>query len=81
MKDRYDFFLSGPIGNVANYKERFAEAERILCYVFGDSVRIWNPALLPPGKTRRWYMERRLVALWRSSTVCMLPGWRRLMAQ
>lgn len=30
MKDRYDFFLSGPIGNVANYKERFAEAERIL---------------------------------------------------
>ncbi len=40
MKDRYDFFLSGPIGNVANYKERFAEAERILCYVFGDSVRI-----------------------------------------
>lgn len=25
MKDRYDFFLSGPIGNVANYKERFAD--------------------------------------------------------
>lgn len=75
MKDRYDFFLSGPTGNVANYKERFAEAERILHDVFGRYVRIWNPALLPPGKTRRWYMERCLVALWRSSTVCMLPGW------
>lgn len=39
MKDRYDFFLSGPIGNVANYKERFAEAERMLLDVFGWHVR------------------------------------------
>ncbi len=50
MKDRYDFFLSGPIGNVANYKERFAEAERILHDVFGWYVRNLKPEPLFENK-------------------------------
>ena len=51
-------YLAGPITGVADYKERFARAEFAVRSLFDGQVGIWNPAKLPAGKSKRWYMRR-----------------------
>jgi hypothetical protein len=71
---KYDFFLSGPITGVEDFRERFADAEAAVMDRF-PGARVWNPARLEAGKSYRWYMIRCLVALFRSEQVLMLPDW------
>lgn len=72
---KYDFFLSGAITGTEDYRERFARAELALARK-NKGARIWNPARMEEGRSYRWYMVRCLIALFRSRTVVMLPGWR-----
>lgn len=70
----YDVCLSGPITGVADYKVRFAQAVvRVLSARPG--VRIWNPAVLPEGRTYEWYMRQCTDAVYDSAAVVMLDGW------
>lgn len=71
---KYDFFLSGPITGVPEFAAPFARAELALTRKF-PGARIWNPVRLAAGKSYRWYMIRCLIALFRSRTVVLLPGW------
>jgi hypothetical protein len=74
---RYDVFLSGPISGVANYADRFADAEAFVKnHVSGTSgdVAVWNPARLPAGKDYAWYMRQCCAACFSSCVVFALPG-------
>jgi len=51
-------YLAGSITGVADYKERFARAEFAVRSLFDGQVKVWNPAKLPAGKSKRWYMRR-----------------------
>jgi hypothetical protein len=71
----YDVFLSGPISDRPKYKEEFAVA---LCEVRRrfQNAKIWNPAEMPDDRNYQWYMRQRVNALFESSMIYMLPGWR-----
>ena len=56
-KKKVNVFLAGPIAGVPNYKENFAEAERIVREKY-DCFDVWNPADMPHGYTVAWYMDK-----------------------
>lgn len=71
---KYDYFLTGPITGVADYRERFAAAvSRVQAHRPGACV--WNPATLPAGKSYAWYMKRCCDALFVSRAVVCLDGF------
>jgi hypothetical protein len=71
----YDVFLSGPISGVKEYRENFAlavcEARRRW-----PGCSVWNPAEIPDDREYTWCMEQCVRALFESSMIYMLPGWR-----
>lgn len=67
-------YIAGPITGVADYKERFAEAERFLREVWPGAT-IFNPAArLPAGMHNAWYMERCCAEVCRCDVVYCVPG-------
>ena len=69
-------YLSGPITNVVDYKQKFAKAEetmkkRIPC------AKIINPAkvVLPSNAEHDDYMNIDFILLDLADMICMLPGW------
>ena len=71
---KYDYFLSGPITGVADFRERFASAvSRVQAHRPG--ARVWNPAALPAGKSYAWYMKKCVAALFVSRAVVCLDGY------
>lgn len=38
--------------------------------------KIWNPAEVPDDRNYQWYMRQCVHALFESSMIYMLPGWR-----
>lgn len=78
----YDIILCGPINGIPDYRERFAIA---LVNVRRKQIRegtkrqkIWNPAILPEGRSEEWYIWECLKAIKSSphATLVMLPGCR-----
>ena len=76
----YEVILSGPISGKEGYKLAFAQAQ---VKVHGKLPRanIWNPAMLPEGRTYKWYMRVCLqVILDEAAEGCVLvqmKGWNR----
>lgn len=77
----YDIILCGPIKGIADYKERFAVAlvsvRRKQIQAGTKRQKIWNPAILPDGRTEEWCIWECLKAIKSSphATLVMLPGW------
>jgi len=67
-------YLAGRITGVADYKERFAEAELLMRGWAPEGV-VMNPAKLPAGKSEQWYMERCTKMVFMADVVVMLRGW------
>ena len=65
-------YIAGPMAGVADYKERFARAEKKLRSM-GHTVI--NPAVLPEGLAHEDYMRICLAMVDAAELVCMLPGW------
>lgn len=71
----YDAFLSGPIANTADYRQRFALAQMEVKRR-KPGAKVWNPALLPADMSYRWLMTECIKALFESRLIVMLPDWR-----
>lgn len=61
MHAPFDIILSGPITGTTDYRKRFSVA-----YVrardwfrrkHGREANVWNPAMLPSGRSNEWYMK------------------------
>ena len=78
----YDIILCGPINGTTDAKERFAVAlvtvRRKQIQGGGKRQKIWNPAILPEGRSQEWYIWECLKAIKSSpyATLVMLPGYR-----
>jgi hypothetical protein len=66
------FYIAGPITGVADYKQKFAQAERLLKDL---GAEVFNPATLPAGLPEFAYMDICLAALRHCDAVLMLEGW------
>lgn len=55
-KKKVNVFLAGPIAGVPDYKENFAEAERIVREKY-DCFDVWNPTELPSCRPVEYYMD------------------------
>lgn len=64
-------YLSGPITGIADYRSRFAEAERRLSK-YGYIVL--NPAVLPAGMDAQDYMQIDFAMIDAADFVILLPG-------
>ena len=77
----YDIILCGGIKGVPDYRERFAVAlvsvRRKQLQAGTKRQSVWNPAVLPDGRTEEWYIWECLKAIKSSphATLVMLPGW------
>ena len=69
-------YMSGPITNVLDYEDKFAEAEKRIKSRYPDS-EIINPTMikLPSTCTHKDYMNIDFMLLDMADAVCMLPGW------
>ena len=78
----YDIILCGPVSGIANYKMRFAVAlvnvRRKQIQAGTKRQSIWNPAVMPDGRSEEWYIWECLKAIKASpnATLVMLPGWK-----
>lgn len=69
-------YMSGPISNTLDYKERFADAKKKILKQFPDAEVI-NPTMveLPSTCSHKDYMNIDFKLLDLAETICMLPGW------
>ena len=69
-------YMSGPITNVLDYEQKFADAEKAIkkCYPEHEVI---NPTMikLPSTCTHKQYMAIDFMLLDLADAVCMLPGW------
>ena len=81
MTAPFDIFMAGPITGVHDYKQRFAIAYTQLRNEFfvknGRVGSVWNPAMMPDGRSNEWYMRRCVDAMFESPdcVVALLNGW------
>lgn len=77
----FDFILSGPITGTTDFVQRFDMAYcRVRQSVFsktGNLPNVWNPAILPAGRSNEWYMRRCHEAIFDSPNCVLvqLTGW------
>ena len=61
MHAPFDIILSGPITGTKDYRARFAvayvHAREWFRNKYGREANVWNPAMLPEGRTNEWYMK------------------------
>lgn len=69
-------YMSGPIRNVVDYKEKFARAEKKIRILFPEA-KIVNPAKLkmPENSKHEDYMNVDFMFLDLADAICMLDGW------
>lgn len=69
-------YMSGPITNVLDYEEKFADAEIAIKERYPD-YEVINPTMirLPSTCTHKDYMAIDFMLLDLADVVCMLPGW------
>ena len=69
-------YMSGPISNVVDYKEKFARAEKKIRILFPEA-KIVNPAKLkmPENSKHEDYMNVDFMFLDLADAICMLDGW------
>ena len=72
QKHFHRLYLAGPITDVPDYKERFAEAERD----FSEHYDVINPARILEGVDDRDCLPLCLRLIDRADSVVLLPGWR-----
>lgn len=83
MMPPFDFVLSGPIGGTEDAGARFAlayaEIRQEHFKATGKLPNVWNPAMLPEGRTNEWYMRRCLDAIFDSPgcVIVQMLGWER----
>lgn len=65
-------FISGPITDVEDYREKFKKAETEL---LEKGYTVMNPAALPDGFEWEDYMLITLARLCLCDVIYMLPGW------
>lgn len=74
MGDNMKIFISGPMTNDPNYKEKFFNASIYLKEKFPKAV-ILNPAILPEGLSDIEYMNIDLTMLKLCDIIYMLKGY------
>jgi nucleoside 2-deoxyribosyltransferase len=69
-------YLSGPITNTIDYKEKFKRAEKKVQVVFPEA-KVVNPAKvkLPGNSAHEDYMNIDYMFLDLADAICMLDGW------
>ena len=69
-------YISGPITNVLDYKEKFDQAEKHLKEKY-PNAEIVNPTMivLPSGCTHEDYMKIDFMLLDLADAIYMMPGW------
>ena len=69
-------YISGPITNVLDYKEKFATAEQYLKMTY-PNAEIINPTMivLPSSCTHEDYMKIDFILLDLADAIYMMPGW------
>lgn len=69
-------YLSGPITNVLDYEQKFADAKLAIKNRYPD-YEVINPTMvkLPSNCTHKDYMAIDFMLLDLADAVCMLPGW------
>lgn len=69
-------YMSGPITNVLDYEQKFADAEVAIKKRYPD-YEVINPTMikLPSTCTHKQYMAIDFMLLDLADAVCMLPGW------
>ena len=69
-------YMSGPITNVLDYEQKFADAEAAIKKRYPD-YEVINPTMikLPSTCTHKQYMAIDFMLLDLADAVCMLPGW------
>lgn len=69
-------YMSGPITNVLDYEQKFADAESAIKKRYPD-YEVINPTMikLPSICTHKDYMAIDFMLLDLADVVCMLPGW------
>lgn len=69
-------YISGPITNVLDYKEKFATAEQYLKLKY-PNAEIINPTMivLPSSCTHEDYMKIDFMLLDLADAIYMMPGW------
>ena len=81
MRAPFDIILSGPITGTTDFRQRFAVAYvRVRDWFrreYGREANVWNPAILPPGRTNEWYMKRCHKAIFDSPSCVLvqLDNW------
>lgn len=66
-------YIAGPIsGNIENYREEFAKAERVL---EAEGYIVLNPAILPQGLRPADYMRISMAMLEAADYICLLKNW------
>ena len=69
-------YMSGPISNVMDYEEKFADAELAIKERYPD-YEVINPTMikLPSTCTHKQYMTIDFMLLDLADAICMLDGW------
>lgn len=65
-------YISGPITNNKNYKQKFAAAEQLLAE---RGLIVLNPATLPQGMPNNYYMPICLQMLNAADVIILLNDW------
>lgn len=72
MEDKELVYIAGKINGDPNYKEKFRKAEEHLEQMGFDVV---NPAELPEGYEKCWYMPKCLQLMALCDRIYFLPDW------
>ena len=73
----HDIILSGPIHYRTEFACAYANARQDYFVRTGKLPKVWNPAILPSGRSETWYIARCLECIINSpnGVLAMMPDW------